>query len=76
VIYPGLMTGESKRRADNYLKGGYGGLVGFELRSGKDAGRKFIDSLIQTKWPPTNPGRFSASPRPLGVKPVRPWSYD
>jgi O-acetylhomoserine (thiol)-lyase len=45
VIYPGLMTGESKRRADTYLKGGYGGLVGFELKGGKDAGRKFIDSL-------------------------------
>ena len=39
------MTGEPKRRADAYLKGGYGGLVGFELRGGRDAGRKFIDSL-------------------------------
>jgi len=45
VIYPGVMTGETKRRADAYLKGGYGGLVGFELRGGRDAGRKFIDSL-------------------------------
>ena len=45
VIFPGLMTGESKRRADAYLKGGYGGLVGFELKGGHDAGRKFIDSL-------------------------------
>jgi O-acetylhomoserine (thiol)-lyase len=45
VIYPGVMTGETKRRADTYLKGGYGGLVGFELKGGKDAGRKFIDSL-------------------------------
>ena len=45
VIYPRLMTGESKRRADTYLKGGYGGLVGFELKGGKDAGRKFIDAL-------------------------------
>ena len=45
VIYPGVMTGEAKRRADTYLKGGYGGLVGFELKGGKDAGRKFIDSL-------------------------------
>jgi O-acetylhomoserine (thiol)-lyase len=45
VIFPGLMTGESKRRADTYLKGGYGGLVGFELKGGKDAGRRFIDSL-------------------------------
>src|SRR4051812_11844445 len=44
-IFPGVMIGESKRRADTYLKGGYGGLVGFELKGGKDAGRKFIDSL-------------------------------
>jgi len=26
-------------------KGGYGGLLGFELKGGRDAGRKFIDSL-------------------------------
>jgi O-acetylhomoserine (thiol)-lyase len=45
VIFPGLMTGETKRRADAYLKGGYGGLVGFELKGGRDAGRKFIDKL-------------------------------
>ena len=45
VIFPGLMTGEMKRRADAYLKGGYGGLVGFEVKGGHDAGRKFIDSL-------------------------------
>ncbi len=45
VIFPSLMTGESKRRADAYLKGGYGGLVGFELKGGRDAGRRFIDSL-------------------------------
>jgi O-acetylhomoserine (thiol)-lyase len=45
VIFPGAMSGESKRRADAYLKGGYGGLVGFELKGGKAAGRKFIDSL-------------------------------
>jgi len=45
VIYPGLQDGEFRRRADTYLKGGYGGLVGFELEGGKDAGRKFIDSL-------------------------------
>ncbi|MGZ3410191.1 MAG: O-acetylhomoserine aminocarboxypropyltransferase/cysteine synthase family protein [Xanthobacteraceae bacterium] len=45
VIFPSLMTGETKRRADTYLKGGYGGLLGFELKGGKDAGRKFIDAL-------------------------------
>jgi O-acetylhomoserine (thiol)-lyase len=45
VIFPGLMNGESKRRADAYLKGGYGALVGFELKGGREAGRAFIDKL-------------------------------
>ncbi len=45
VIYPGLMTGESKRRADTYLKRGYGALMGFEIKGGKEAGRRFIDAL-------------------------------
>ena len=45
VIHPGLMAGEAKRRADAYLKGGYGGLIGFELKGGKDAGRAFIGKL-------------------------------
>src|SRR5690606_5216926 len=45
VIYPALMRGEARRRAEAYLKGGFGGLVGFELREGRDAGRRFIDAL-------------------------------
>jgi O-acetylhomoserine (thiol)-lyase len=45
VIYPSLMTGEARRRADAYLKGGYGGLLGFELEGGREAGRRFIDAL-------------------------------
>jgi O-acetylhomoserine (thiol)-lyase len=45
VIHPSLMTGEAKRRADAYMKGGYGGLVGFELKGGIEAGRRFIDAL-------------------------------
>jgi O-acetylhomoserine (thiol)-lyase len=45
VIFPGLMKGEHRRRADAILKGGYGGLVGFELAAGREAGRRFIDSL-------------------------------
>jgi len=45
VIHPSLMTGEAKRRADAYMKGGYGGLVGFELKGGLEAGRRFIDAL-------------------------------
>ena len=45
VIFPAMMDGEARRRADAYLKGGYGGLVGFELKGGRDAGGKFIDAL-------------------------------
>ena len=45
TIYPGLMTGEAKRRADVYLTSGFGGLVGFELAGGRDAGSRFIDNL-------------------------------
>ena len=45
VIHPGQMDGEARRRADTYLSGGLGGLVGFELAGGTEAGRTFIDSL-------------------------------
>jgi O-acetylhomoserine (thiol)-lyase len=45
VIFPGLQSGENRRRADAYLKGGYGALVGFELKGGVEAGRSFIDAL-------------------------------
>lgn len=45
VIHPSQQSGEARARADRYLKGGYGGLVGFELSGGVEAGRKFIDNL-------------------------------
>ena len=45
VIYPSLQTGKALERAKKYLKGGFGGLVGFELAGGHDAGRRFIDAL-------------------------------
>jgi O-acetylhomoserine (thiol)-lyase len=45
VIFPGQQSGKLKKRADKYLKGGYGALVGFELKGGVEAGRKFIDAL-------------------------------
>jgi O-acetylhomoserine (thiol)-lyase len=44
VIYPGLQGGELRRRADTYMKGGYGALVGFELKGGA-SGKRFIDAL-------------------------------
>ena len=45
VIHPSLQTGIQRERADRYLTGGLGALLGFELAGGSDAGRKFIDSL-------------------------------
>lgn len=46
VIYPGFSTdAEQRRRAETYLRGGQGGLVGFELKDGVEAGRRFIDGL-------------------------------
>jgi len=45
VIHPAFMEGEDKRRNQAYLKGGFGGLVGFEIKGGAAAGRKFIDAL-------------------------------
>jgi O-acetylhomoserine (thiol)-lyase len=45
VIHPSSQTGVHRQRAERYLKGGLGGLVGFELAGGKEAGRRFIDAL-------------------------------
>lgn len=45
VIHPSVQTGLQRERADRYLSGGYGGLVGFELAGGREAGRQFIDAL-------------------------------
>lgn len=46
VIFPTMHAdGEQLRRTETYLKGGYGGLVGFELKGGREAGRAFIDAL-------------------------------
>ncbi|WP_259779664.1 O-acetylhomoserine aminocarboxypropyltransferase/cysteine synthase family protein [Aestuariispira ectoiniformans] len=45
VIHPSLATGTAKERADKYLNGGHGALVGFHIKGGKEAGARFIDSL-------------------------------
>jgi len=45
VIYPGLHDDiEQRRRAKIYLSG-FGGIVGFELKQGREAGERFIDAL-------------------------------
>jgi O-acetylhomoserine (thiol)-lyase len=45
VIHPSVEGSEARARADKYLSGGYGGLLGFELEGGREAGRAFIDNL-------------------------------
>jgi O-acetylhomoserine (thiol)-lyase len=45
VIHPSQQTGEARRRADAVLKGSYGALVGFEVKGGVEAGKRFIDAL-------------------------------
>ena len=45
VAYPGISTGLNKERAHKYLSGGCGGLQGFEIKGGIEAGKKFINNL-------------------------------
>ncbi len=45
VIHPAHHTGVPAERTATYLAHGTGGLVGFELKGGADAGRAFIDRL-------------------------------
>ena len=45
VIYPSVMEGYAKERADKYLTRGNGGLMGFEIKGGVEAGKKFINAL-------------------------------
>ena len=45
VIYPSLMDDKLKARADAVMIGGYGALMGFELKAGAEEGKKFIDAL-------------------------------
>ncbi|MDQ2699775.1 MAG: PLP-dependent transferase, partial [Actinomycetota bacterium] len=45
VAYPGLESSEYYEVAKRILPGGGGALVAFGIEGGKDAGRKFIDSL-------------------------------
>jgi O-acetylhomoserine (thiol)-lyase len=45
VIHPAFHKGVGAERTAKYLPHGQGGLVGFELAGGADAGRRFIDAL-------------------------------
>jgi O-acetylhomoserine (thiol)-lyase len=45
VVYPGLEDNPDRAVATRYLKRGFGGLVGFGIRGGLAAGRRFIDGV-------------------------------
>ncbi|MEW5895536.1 MAG: O-acetylhomoserine aminocarboxypropyltransferase/cysteine synthase family protein [Candidatus Omnitrophota bacterium] len=45
TVYPGLTSSPDKAGADKYLEKGAGGLVGFGIKGGLQAGKNFINSL-------------------------------
>jgi len=45
VNYPGLEDHPSHANASKYLKGGYGGLVGFGIKGGLEAGKRVINAV-------------------------------
>jgi O-acetylhomoserine (thiol)-lyase len=45
VTYPGLPGDPSYAMASKYFKRGFGGLVGFGIKGGLEAGKKFINSV-------------------------------
>ena len=45
VTYPGLPGDPNHALASKYLKSGFGGIVGFGIKGGLEAGKKFINSV-------------------------------
>ena len=45
VLYPGLESSPYHTLAKKYLTRGFGGILNFGIKGGKETGRKFIDSL-------------------------------
>ena len=45
VVYPGLTSHPGHANAARYLKRGFGGIVGFGIKGGAEAGKKFINSV-------------------------------
>lgn len=45
VNYPGLASSPEKAKADKYLPKGAGAIIGFGIKGGVEAGKKFINSL-------------------------------
>jgi O-acetylhomoserine (thiol)-lyase len=45
INYPGLEEDPRHEIASKYLKGGYGGLIGFGIEGGLESGKKFIENV-------------------------------
>lgn len=45
VLYPGLPSHPAHDNAVRYLKDGFGGLIGFGIKGGVEAGKRFINSV-------------------------------
>jgi len=45
VNYPGLESNPTYKNAKKYLKNGFGGVLSFEIKGGKENATKFVDSL-------------------------------
>jgi O-acetylhomoserine (thiol)-lyase len=45
INYPGLASSSEKAKADKYLPKGAGAIIGFGIKGGLKAGKRFIDSL-------------------------------
>ncbi len=45
VNYPGLDSSPEKKKAEKYLRHGAGAIIGFGIKGGVEAGKKFIESL-------------------------------
>jgi O-acetylhomoserine (thiol)-lyase len=45
VEYPGLPSSPTHERAKKYLQNGFGAVLSFEVKGGKEAATKFVDSL-------------------------------
>ncbi len=45
VNYPGLKSSSEKKKAEKYLSKGAGAIIGFGIKGGAEAGRRFIENL-------------------------------
>ena len=56
VYYPGLCSSPHHMRGEQYLGGGFGGMLSFEAKGGLDGARKIIDSLEMAELVPSLAG--------------------